>query len=334
MERFVFVAAVTIAIIFGVGAVFGGPHFGWNFNVNADDDEPRRTAAIVEVAPGRMEAAAFTGESLRIRNVAATVIVTPEDRTDFLIEIDNSAGRAPMPTVTAENGRVVVDGQLRGRISGCQDDGGANLRGYGDLSAADLPRITIRAPRTLIVNRSGAGSTEIGATQSLDFDLAGCGAATIGDVAGAFDLDIAGAGDVTAGAVGGSLEADVAGAGDITLGAVGQGAEIDLSGASNVTIASVTGDFSADVAGAGNININGGTIGTGDIDIAGAGDIDIAAPVQSLKVSIMGVGDVDVAAAVGDLDADIAGPGTVTVQSLTGALRQSVAGPGSVRVGR
>lgn len=333
MERFVFVAAVTIAVIFGVGAVFGGPHFGWNFNVNADDDEPRRAAAIVEVSPGRMEAAAFAGERLRIRNVAAIVVVTPEDRTDFLVEIDNSAGRAPMPTVVAENGRVVVDGQLRGRISSCEEGGGASLRGYGDLSPEDLPRITIRAPRSVVLDRSGAGSTEIGASQDLDFDLTGCGAANVGDVAGAFNLDIAGAGDVAAGSAG-SFNADVAGAGDITLGAIAQGAEIDLSGASNVTIASLTGDFSMDMAGAGNVTVRGGTISTGDIDIAGAGDVDIAAPVQSLKVSIMGVGDVDVAAAVGDLDADIAGPGTVTVQSLTGALRQSVAGPGSVRVGR
>lgn len=324
MERFVFVAAVSIAILFGLFAMAGGSrHF--NFNIDAEGG----TSPIVALAAGNMAAQTYSGQSLRIRAVAANVTIIPEDRSDFSIEIDNAAGLAPMPTVSSENEHVIIDGQLRGRIGDCGDT--ISLRGYGDVPAAQLPRITIRAPRSVDVDRSGAGTTEIGATTALSLDFSGCGTATVGDVAGDFDLDIAGAGQLTGGAVG-HLTADVAGSGDITVGAISRGADLDIAGAGTVAIASLTGDLSMDAAGASNVTIRGGSVGTAEIDMAGSGDLEIDAPVQVLNVSIMGVGDIDVSGAVGDLDADIAGPGTVTVAAVTGSLRQEIAGPGSVHV--
>src|SRR5262245_33372682 len=122
MERFVFVAAVTIAIIFGVFAAFGGSHWGgsaWHFDVDADEHE-RGSASIVQLAAGRMEPTTFAGERLRIRHTAANITIIPEDRTDFSVEIDNP-GQAPMPTVEVSDNRVVIDGQLRGRIRNCDD---------------------------------------------------------------------------------------------------------------------------------------------------------------------------------------------------------------------
>ncbi|MEQ1490698.1 MAG: DUF2807 domain-containing protein [Terricaulis sp.] len=333
MERFVFVVAVAFAIIFGIVAVFGGP-MGSHFNFEIDSDhDGRGTAEVVAVSPGSMAAQTFAGGDLRIRNIAAIVTITPEDRTDYSIEIDNNAGQLPMPTVAADDGRVIVDGQLRGRVRDCRRDGGATVRGYGDgdFDAAELPHVTIRTPRAVKLDRSGAGQTNVGASASAQVDIAGCGAVTLADVQGALELDIAGAGDVTTGAAG-SLDADIAGAGDITLGAISGGADFDISGAGNVTIASLTGDFTVDSAGASDITINDGSIATARIDMAGTGDIDIAAPVQTLNASIMGVGHVDVAGTVGDLDVDIAGPGSLTVQAVTGSMRQEIAGPGSVRV--
>jgi hypothetical protein len=328
MERFVFVAAIVIAVLFGLGAVFGGPHF--HFEI--DGERPGGVAPVVEVAPGRMEAQAFSGNELRIRYAAAIVTITPEDRADYLIEIDNSAGRAPMPTVAVDGGRVVIDGQLRGRVGSCTDDGGATLRGYGDMTSTDLPRITIRAPRDLDLDRGGAGVTDIGPLQSLNLDFTGCGQVTAADVEGEASLDVAGAGQVSTGAVR-SLNADVAGAGRVSVGAVAEGADVDIAGSGSVTIASLTGDLSADGAGSGNVTIAGGAIGEANIDLAGSGDVDIAAPVRRLVVSIIGSGDVDVQAEVGDIEADIAGSGGVTARAVTGTIRQEVLGSGEVRVG-
>ncbi len=328
MERFVFVAAIVIAVIYGIGAIFGGP----NFHFDGDwDVEARGTSALVDLAPGAMEAQTFAGDRLRLRSTAANVVVITEDRSDFSVEIDNSAGRAPMPLVSTGDGRVLIDGQLRGRIENCRN-GGANLRGYGDVSAEELPRITIRAPRTLNIDRDGAGTLEVGPTERLSLDFSSCGAATVGDVAGELKVDLAGSGRISAGSAR-SLNADVAGSGELSVGAVAEGADVDIAGSGTVRIASLNGDLSADGAGSGNLIIEGGSIGEANIDLAGSGDVDITAPVRRLDVDIVGSGDVDVAGEVGDIEAEIAGSGSVRAQAVTGSIRKEVWGSGDVRVG-
>jgi hypothetical protein len=330
MERFVFVTAVTLAIIFGVAAVFGGPHI----SIDGEDwdwDADARVAPVMSVAPGNMAAQTYSGDGLRIRYVAANVIITPEDRADYSIEIANPAGRTPMPEISSDGGRITVDGHLRGRIERCSD-GGASLRDYGDVSAEDLPTITIRAPRRLDVDRGGAGTLQIGATEALTLDFSSCGSANLGDVAGELDVDLAGSGAVTAGAAR-SLTADVAGSGQLTVGAVAEGADVDIAGSGTVRIASVTGDLNADGAGSGNLIVEAGNVGDANIDLAGSGDVDIAAAVQRLEVSIVGSGDVDVAGTVGDIEADIAGSGSVRAQAVTGNVRKEVWGSGDVRIG-
>lgn len=328
MERFVFFAAIAFAVIFGIGALASrGDHDHWGFLVDIDGVGE---APLVEAAPGRLEASAFAGSSLNLRNLAANVTIVPEDRTDFLVEIDNP-GATPMPTVEADDGTVTVDGQLRGRIANCVD-GGAELRGYGAVEAARLPRITVRAPRTLNVDRGGAGVTEIAAAQELNFDFSGCGVATIADVSGALSLEVAGSGTINAGAAD-TLKASVAGSGEVSVGAVANGAEVDIAGSGSVIVASLTGDLSVDTAGSGAALIAGGQIAEAQIDIAGSGDVNVAAPIQSLSVDIIGSGNVDVDATVGELEADIAGSGNVRVDAVTGQIRRDVLGSGEVNVG-
>jgi hypothetical protein len=330
MERFVFIAAITVAIIFGVSAVFGGPH--WNFHIDLDDEGGGKSYPVVELTSGSLAAQAYAGDRIRVRGAAANVVVIPEDRADFEIAIDNSAGRAPMPEISTEDGRITIDGRLRGRVSDCGTTS-VSLRGYGDVAVADLPRITIRAPRTINMERGGAGSTEIGASEAVDLDFSGCGNATIGDVAGDLVIDLAGSGEVRAGAAR-SLNADVAGSGDITTGAIAEGANIDIAGSGTVTVGSLTGSLAADGAGSGNVSVQAGAITTADVDLAGSGDVDIVASVQSLNVSIVGSGDVSVEGAVGDIDAEIAGSGGVSATSVTGSVRKEVWGSGDVQVGR
>lgn len=330
MERFVFVAAVTIAIIWGIVAMFGHGRF-IHFNGDWDIDADARMASLVEVAPGSMAAQTFAGHELALKYLAANVVVTPEDRTDFSIEIANPAGRTPMPEVTVEGGRILIDGRLSRRIERCTD-GGAELRDYGVVSAEDLPRITIRAPRNLNIDRSGAGTLEIGAGDSLELDFSSCGSASIGDMAGALNVDLAGSGHVSAGAAQ-SLSADVAGSGELAVGAIAQGANVDIAGSGEVRIASLQGDLSTDGAGSGNLSVQGGAINQASVDLAGSGNVDIAAPVRHLTVSIVGSGSVDVAGEVGEIDADIAGSGDVTARAVTGSVRKEVWGSGDVRVG-
>ncbi|WP_156767865.1 GIN domain-containing protein [Candidatus Viadribacter manganicus] len=335
MERFVFVLAIAVAILFGLGAMFGGPNWS-NFSIHVgDDDGGRGTAAIIATSPGSMPAEAFAGGDLRIRNVAAVVAIIPEDRQDYSVEIDNTAGVLPMPTVATDDGRVVIDGQLRGRVRGCGDAGSASVRGYGDgeFDAAELPRITIRTPRALQLDRSGAGSTDIGATQSLSLEVNGCSTTTVADVAGDLSMDIAGSGNVNTGAAQ-SLDADVAGSADVVTGAIASGAAIDLAGSGSVTMASLTGELNSDAAGSGVVTVRGGAITIASIDLAGSGDVSIAATVQDLNVSIVGSGSVDVTAPVVNIDAEIAGSGSVSAPAASGSVRQEVFGSGEVSVGQ
>lgn len=329
MERFVFVAAIVMATIFGLGAVFGGPHFNWSFEF---DDAEGSPAAIVELAPGAMEAAAFSGDRLSIRHTVARVMITAEERSDFLVEIENPGG-APMPTVSTEDGRVLIDGHLRGRIADCTEGGGADLRGYDAVTSDTMPRIVIRAPRTLDVSVSGANVTEIGAAEAVEVSHSGCGITNVGDVAGELNVDLAGSGAVRAGAAQ-SLNADVAGSGELSVGAVSEGANIDLAGSGTANIASLTGALNADGAGSGVLVVQGGAVTDADVDLAGSGDITISAPVQRLRASIIGSGDVSVEGEVGDIDAEIAGSGNVRAWAVTGAIQRQIWGSGEVRVGR
>ncbi len=329
MERFVFVAAITVAVIFALVAVLGDEEFGVHFG----DADAFGASELVEVGPGRMEAAAFAGASLRIRDAAARVTIIPEDRQDFQVEIDNSAGRAPMPTVTVSDGKVIIDGHLRGRIDDCRSDGGADLEHYGELAADQLPAITIRAPRAVNLDRSGAGTTEIGPAQALDLDFSGCGAVTAGDVAGDLEVDLAGSGAVRTGAAR-SLNVDMAGSGDMTTGAIAEAAELDVAGSGSITIASLTGDLNADAAGSGAVTVQGGDVRTAEVDLAGSAVVTIAAPVRTLNVSIVGSGGVDVTNTVGDLEADVAGSGSVSAQAVTGTVQRQIFGSGEVRIGQ
>lgn len=327
MERFVFVAAVTVAIIFGVFAMFGGP----NWHVDWDDEADARVVApVMALAAGRVDPQNYTGESIRLRHVAAFISVIPEERTDVSVEIDNPGG-APMPTISSDEGRVIVDGQLRGRIENCREDG-VELRGYGFVANEQLPRITIRAPRALSIGVSGAGRAEIGETESLDLDFSGCGNAQLAEVAGDLTIDLSGSGEVR-GVGAQSLDADVAGSGEIEVGPVANGADVSIAGSGSVAINGLTGALDVSGAGSGALEVRGGDVTVATIDLAGSGDVAIRAPVQRLEASIVGSGDVAVPAVVGEIDAEIAGSGNVTVQSVTGNVRKQIMGSGDVTVG-
>lgn len=326
MERFVFVAAVTFAVIFAFVAMLGRDHI----QLDIGDHEGGK-AALVSAAPGQMAATIYSGDVLAIRHTAAHIVITPEDRTDFSVEITNP-GRAPMPQISQKHGDVNIDGQLRGRVDACRDAGAVNLEGYGELALADLPQIAIRAPRTLRLSIGGGSATEIGPGEAVDLDFLGCGAVSIGDLSGALEVEIAGSGAVNAGAAR-SLSVDLMGSGDLTTGAIGESATIDATGSGSVTIASLTGELTSDGLGSGDVVIRGGAVTNANVETAGSGSVRIAAPVRNLTVDIIGSGDVTVAGVVGDLNADIAGPGSVSAHAVTGRQQQEIVGSGRVNIG-
>ncbi|MBI3437094.1 MAG: DUF2807 domain-containing protein [Proteobacteria bacterium] len=323
MERFVFVAAIVFAVIFGLFAMVGG---GRHFHFSIDG----RTDPVMAVAAGHVPAATFTGEELRFKYLAAHVTITPEDRQDISIEITNP-GHAPMPTVVRDGEDIVVDGHLANRVD-CDDAGGADLRGYSRVALADLPQIVVHAPRTLHVDFDGAGLAEVGPSQSLHLEVSGCGSANAADVAGALGVDVRGSGHVQAGAAHG-LNANIMGSGGLTTGAIADSADVSVFGSGSVTVASLTGTLKSSSHGSGDINVLTGTITTAEFETFGSGGANVSAPIQHLRASIHGSGDIEVNGAVGDVDAAIYGSGAVHATSITGAIHKQTMGSGDVTSG-
>jgi len=330
MERFVFVAAIVVASIFALGAIFGHPmETGWGFRFNGDG--ARRPAELVELSPARIPAQAYQAGSIRLRYVAARVVVTPEDRTDISIEIDNP-GSVPTPELSLERGRLTVDGRLRGRIGNCTEDG-AELRGYGFVSHDQMPLITIRTPRDVDLNFTGAGRAEIGETHDLALDVNGCARANAGEAMGDASVDLNGSGEVVvAGARDASI--DLNGSGRVRFEAVRGAANAEVNGSGGVIIATLTGSLTVENKGSGSLEVLAGAVTEADIELFGSGQVTLAAPTQRLVVSIFGSGDVNAPVPVGEVEAEIFGSGDVRVLSVSGSVRQEVRGSGEVRVGR
>src|SRR5688572_8754961 len=169
MERGVFWIAIVVAVFVALGATFGGGVI--HFSGSAFGMDP-----VIEATPGQSGPQAYQASQIDVEHAAVRLVVTSEDRPDYLIEISNP-GRVPTPELRLEHGRVLITGRLKGRIEDCRDDGGVNVNGYGELTADDLPLITIRAPRSVSLDVSSAGVVEIGPAEAVDFSVAGCGAA-------------------------------------------------------------------------------------------------------------------------------------------------------------
>jgi hypothetical protein len=320
MERFIFVAAIVFAVIFGLVAMVGG---GRHFHFGIDE----RTDPVIAVAAGHTPAQTFTGEELRFKYLAAHVTITPEDRQDISIEITNP-GHTPMPTVVHDGDNIVVDGRMANRVD-CDEANGADLDGYGRVALTDLPQIVVHAPRSLHVDYDGAGLAEVGPSQALHLEVSGCGGANAADVAEALEVDVRGSGRVQAGAAH-SLNADVMGSGGLTTGAIVDGADVSVFGSGSVTVASVTGTLKSSSHGSGDVTVSAGSITNAEINTFGSGGATITAPIQQLKASIHGSGDIEVHGAVGDVDASIVGSGSVHAASITGAVHKEIRGSGDV----
>jgi Putative auto-transporter adhesin, head GIN domain len=326
MERAVFYVAIAVAVIFALGALADGPHI----HISGMSKFGHHLEPVLEAKAEQIPAQTYAAGETSIRHAALRLVVTPETREDISIEIDNP-GRLPTPVVRLENGRLVLEGRLRGRVDDCDET--VKVRGYGDFSEDELPQVTLHTPMQVQLRVDSAGPTRIGPASAVEAAFSGCGRAEIGDVSGELKLDLSGAGPVTAGTAR-SLDLDSAGSSGASVGAVQDRAKVSVAGSGDVTIASLSGALDASSAGSGGLDVAGGSLTDATVSLAGSGSTHIAAPVRKLDVSIVGSGQVDVQGAVGELDANIAGSGGVRATSVTGAVRQRVMGSGEVSIGR
>ncbi len=251
---------------------------------------------------------------VQLRDVAALVRITPENRNDVAIAITNR-GPLSAPTLRISGRKLVVDGGQRRQIRSCRVRGNAlevETRRAGRLQEAQLPVIELRVPQAAVVSAGGAVRMHMGPAQSLRMRLDGCGEADLVRVYDSAEISISGASDLRLYDVG-EASISVAGAGDVVLGVVRSGLTASLAGAGDIIAARADGPTNIALQGAGDVVIRDGRATTLSVAIAGAGDVTHNGSAERLDVVIVGGGDVRVREVTGEVTRRVLGGGDVIV---------------------
>lgn len=354
MEKFAIGIGLLVAAVFVAGSVVDfNIDQGVYFNGNSFADsgtKPPPGAQTLE--PGAVRT--FAGSELVVQDSAAVLRIIPEARSDIAVSIE---GGAQLPAYMAglDGAKLVLDGELDGRIRGCTTVNGVRgfkIKDVDQVQAAQAPQITVRMPMDAKVSVSGAVDSTIEAAEAVRFGNSGCGEAKIGPVqqkleinvrgsgdvsaadAGEAEVSIAGSGDVQLATVRGSLKAKVAGSGALMSGDVGGAASLELAGSGETQVGAVAGQLDAKVSGSGDMRIASVT-GETDLAIAGSGELVVEnGRTPRMNARVAGSGDISFGGVVdGDLTAAVAGSGDVQVKQVTGNVSRSVAGSGDIIIG-
>mgnify|MGYP000440743503 CR=1 FL=1 len=251
---------------------------------------------------------------VQLRDVAAFVRITPENRTDILVAVHNP-GPLPAPTFRIARDRLMIDGRLRRQFRGCRVVGPGfevTTARQGRLNTEQLPVIDLRVPQNAVVSASGAVRLRMGPSQTADVALNGCGDADIERVADEAEISLAGSPDLRLHDAGTATIA-VAGAGDITAGVIRNGLTISIAGAGDFVAARADGPTSIAIQGSGDVTIRDGRATTLSVVIAGAGDVFHNGSAEQLDAVILGAGDVRVRHVEGEVTRRVIGGGEVVV---------------------
>lgn len=238
----------------------------------------------------RVEAA-----EIKLRDLAAMVLVMTQDRADVAVEIVNP-GALPAPRVLHSGRRVIIDGDLNESVERCRNHEGVfsvDIDGHGWVSQDRLPQIVIYAPRDLAIEAGGATQIRIDAARSANIAMSACGAADMLSVTGDADLSVSGGATVRI-LQAGRASVRIAGSGDIHLGQIERGLAASIAGGGDITADYVAGPTNIAIQGSGDVIIHDGAATAMSIAIAGAGDVVHNGTVEELDVVILGSGDVRV----------------------------------------
>lgn len=247
---------------------------------------------------------------VELKNVAARVVVTPENRTDVDLKVVYGAAKVPVIMVHSEGNTFVADGKLKMRNVNCKADG-VNISGLGTVAQADLPVIYVKVPMDAKISAGGATYGQLGASKTLEFSEGGCGNWTIGNVAGKGEINIGGSGDLVAAQVG-DLDINIGGSGNFKATSV-SALEANIGGNGDILIASVKGPAEINIGGSGHVNLTDGLMPRMEVNIAGSGDVRYGGETKDLEVNIVGSGDVRVKTVTGNISKSVMGSGNIVI---------------------
>jgi hypothetical protein len=327
MERLAVVIGLLVAGFFAVKAL--APDAEIRINIS-DDDVPRVMAAVDPAAIFTVPETVYAARQLFVDETAVVLEVTPEDRTDIAVAVEN-AGPLATPTIALEGTTLRISGGL-GQSMSCASQGTVHIRGRGAVREAQLPVVRVRVPRSVELESGGANAVRIGPSASAVLTLSGCGDTDIGPVEGLLHVSARGTGDVRATRAG-ETELELAGSSGVSVQEVDQRLKLTIAGSGSATIAQLTGSADVSVDGSGDVTVNGGSVSDLTVSVAGSGDVTVSAPVTGAAViRVAGSGEVDLTEEVGTLNATVEGSGSVTALEVQGQQTRLVRGSGEIKV--
>ncbi len=258
------------------------------------------------------------GPEIELRDLAARVVVTPENRSDIDVRVRYGKAKVPVLMVSHRGNVTVLDGHLSSLQHGLHFDinfdngdgehGRVFITGVGDVDINDLPMVFIRVPMNAAVKDSAYTFGTIGPSSSLNFILNGSGDWNIAPVNGPLNVIDSGSGNVRIVSAGDSV-IDNMGSSDIQVGHV-QRLKLSLSG---------SGDFKSEQSGDTQLQ----NMGSSDIQLGRVG---------GLKAQLNGSGDLSLDGIGGGLTLVNSGASDVTINHLNGPTSLQMTGSGDVHI--
>ncbi len=255
--------------------------------------------------------AASAATEVELKDVAARVIVTPENRQDVELKVAYGAAKLPQIMVHTQGNKLVADGKLSKMGLECKTGNGVSISGIGTVAQGDLPVIYIKVPMNAKVAAGGATYGKMGASSTLEFSQGGCGNWTLGDVGGKSEINIGGSGDVTAGNAR-DLNVNIGGSGNYR-GASAEDLEANIGGNGDISLARINGTAEVNIGGSGNVIVTDGQMPRLEVNVAGSGDVRFGGEAKDVEVNIVGSGDVRIKKVTGKVSRSIMGSGNVVI---------------------
>ncbi len=255
--------------------------------------------------------AASAHTEVNLKDIAAKVVVTPENRPDVELKVVYGDAKVPVIMVHTEGDTLVADGKLFHKRLNCKENGAVDIQGLGLVAGADLPTVYIKVPMDAKVASGGATFGKVGASNSLELSSGGCGNWQAGPVSGKAEINIGGSGDISL-AGSGDAEVNIGGSGNFTSPQANR-MEANIAGNGDIQIGRVTGPIEVNISGSGNVKVDDGVAPKVEVNILGSGDVRFGGEARDLEVNIAGSGDVRVKAATGNISKSILGSGKVIV---------------------
>lgn len=276
-----------------------------------------KSIGLIALAALSLSAATFSASGanaateVELKNMAAQVIVTVEDRKDVKLTVSYGTSDLPKIRLTTRGNKLIANGGLKMKNYGCQADRSVKLWGKGAVPVANLPVIYLRVPLDAKIASKGAVYGRVSNARSLELALGGCGDWQVGNVTQRAALAVGGSGNIKAGDLG-SADIAIGGSGDVFTRRIG-GLKAAIGGSGAISVAELQGPADISIGGAGDVRIDKGYAPRISISIAGSGDVRFAGEARDVSLALVGAGDISIRKATGRVSKSILGSGDIHI---------------------